>query len=60
MVLNVPLPIFEQRPFNVFGALAKRIHLLRRKGLELLGNANIILQLTDRSAPDGNAVDRQA
>jgi len=41
--LDVPLPIFKIRPFNAFGALAKRVHLLSLQGLELLGEANVVL-----------------
>ena len=59
-MLNVALPVFKARPFYAFSALAQRIHLLSREGLELLGNANIILQLANRSAANGDAVERQA
>jgi len=41
--LDVPFPIFKVRPLDAFGSTAKRIHLLRRQGLELLGEANVVL-----------------
>ena len=48
--LSVPLPIFEGRPRDVLGPLAQRIHLLGRELLELLGDADVVLQLADSGA----------
>ena len=51
--LSIPLPIFEVRPRDVLGPLAQRIHLLGRERLELLGEADVVLQLADGGAADG-------
>jgi hypothetical protein len=48
---GIPLPVFRLRPLELGSGLAQLSHLILPERFELLGNPNIILNLSDCRAP---------
>src|ERR1700687_2511250 len=57
---HIALPVFQARTRETLRVFPDFCHLLRRHGLELLRDPDIIFNLSDGSATQRQAVNRQA